>query len=425
MMHGHEGQGATPFAAARPPVAFDVNTVRRDFPILGSSVHGKPLVYLDNAATTPKPQAVIDAVAHALSHDTANIGRGVHALAERATALHERARETARDFLNAGSAEEVVFVRGTTEALNLLAATFGRQRVRRGDEVVVSALEHHSNLLPWQRLCAERGATLRMVPLTADGEIDLEALGAMLTLRTRLVAVSHVSNVLGTVNPVAQIVRMAHARGAAVIVDGAQAAPHRELDVRSLGCDFYAFSAHKLYGPSGIGVLWGRKELLADMPPYQVGGGMVDEVGDETSTYASGPHRFEAGTPAIEGVAGMAAAMNYLDALDRPSAVLWEETLLAAAVARLSALPGVRVLGDPAERAPVLSFVVDGIHPHDLASILDGEGVAVRAGHHCAQPLMRRLGVPATTRASFAFYNTLDEVETLARAVQRAQEMLS
>jgi cysteine desulfurase / selenocysteine lyase len=414
-----------PFAEAEAPGAsFDVAAVRREFPILAEVVHGHPLAYLDNAATTQKPHAVIEAVASALRHSYANVGRGVHALAERATALHEAGRETTRGFLHAASADEVIFVRGTTEALNLIAATFGRRRVGRGDEVVVSALEHHSNVLPWQRLCAERGATLRWAPLDARGDIDLDAFGTLLNARTRLVAVSHVSNVLGTVNPVAEMARMAHARGAAVVVDGAQGAPHCAVDVRSLGCDFYAFSAHKVYGPSAIGVLWGRGELLADLPPYQVGGGMVDEVGDETTTYAAPPHRFEAGTPAIEGVIGMAAAFHFLASLDREAVSRWEQTLLATAIERLRGIKGVQVLGDPLRRAPVLSFLVDGIHAHDLATILDGEGVAVRAGHHCAQPLMRRLGVSATTRASFAFYNTLDEVETLAAAIERAQELL-
>jgi cysteine desulfurase/selenocysteine lyase len=420
-----EDSHAEPLAADRAIAPeFDLAEVRADFPILGERVRERPLAYLDNAATTHKPRAVLDAIAACWSHSYANVGRGVHALAERATAAHEAARETARRFLNATSSDEVIFVSGTTAALNLVAATHGRRRVGRGDEVVISALEHHSNLLPWQRLCAARGAVLRVAPLTAEGEIDLAAFRALLTPRTRIVAVAHVSNVLGSVSPLREISRLAHACGAVVVVDGAQGAPHRGVDVRALGCDFYAFSAHKVYGPSGIGVLWGKAELLAEMPPYELGGGMVDAVSFESATFAPVPQRFEAGTPAIEGAVGMAAGLEYLERLGREAAERWEQSLLQEAIRRLRVIPGVRLIATPELQAPVLSFVVDGVHAHDVATVLDGEGVAVRAGHHCAQPLMERLRVAATTRVSFAFYNTLEEIDALVGAVVKTQEML-
>jgi cysteine desulfurase / selenocysteine lyase len=408
--------------------AYDLSRVRADFPLLAHSLHGRPLVYLDNAASTQKPRAVLDAIGACYRDYYANVSRGVHTLSHRATEARERARATVASFVGAAGADEIVFVRGTTEAINLVAASYGRSRragLQEGDEIVVTAMEHHSNLVPWQMLCRERGARLRVAPIDRRGDLNLAAFGRLLSPRTRLVAVAHVSNVLGTVNPIAQITAMAHARGAVVVVDGAQAAPHLDVDVAALGCDFYAFSAHKVYGPSGIGALYGRAELLAEMPPWQGGGGMIETVTFQGATYAPPPYRFEAGTPSIEGAIGFAAALDYLTTLGLPAVAAWERHLLRQAAERLSAIPGVHLVGDPGERASVLSFVVDGVHPHDVATVLDGLGIAVRAGHHCAQPLMEVLELPATTRASFALYNTSDEVEALAAAVGRLREVFA
>jgi cysteine desulfurase/selenocysteine lyase len=416
----------SPFATGAP--GYDLARVRADFPILAQTIHGRPLAYLDNAASTQKPRAVLDAIAACWRESYANVGRGIHTLAQRATEARERARATVASFLGAASADEIVFVRGTTEAINLVAWSYGRGRrtgLKPGDEVVVTAMEHHSNLVPWQMLCEERGAVLRVAPIDAAGDLDLAALGRLLSPRTRVVAVAHVSNVLGTVNPIARIVAMAHARGAVVVVDGAQAAPHLAVDVAALGCDFYAFSAHKVYGPSGIGALYGRAELLAEMPPWQGGGGMIERVTFDRATYAPPPHRFEAGTPAIEGAIGFAAALDYLTTLGLPVVAAWEGQLLRSAERRLAEVPGVRLVGAPAARAGVLSFTVDGVHPHDVATLLDGLGLAVRAGHHCAQPLMEVLDLPATTRASFGLYNTGEEVESLAAALGRVREVFA
>ena len=397
--------------------------MRDDFPILARQIHGRPLVYLDNAATTQKPRAVAAAIADCYSGWYANVERGVHTLSQLATQHREGARETVRRFLNATSAEEIVFVRGTTEAINLVAGSWGPAHVGRGDEVLITGLEHHSNLVPWQRLCAERGATLRVAPIDDRGEVRLEDFARLLSPRTRLAAFAHVSNALGTILPVREMTVMAKQAGAAVLIDGAQAVPHLAVDVQALGCDFYAFSGHKVYGPSGIGVLWGRAERLAAMPPWQSGGGMVDTVTFEKTTYAPPPHRFEAGTPFIEGAAGLAAAIDYLSALGLPAVAAWESELLALATARLSEVPGLRIVGTARAKAAVVSFTVEGIHPHDLGTILDREGVAIRAGHHCAQPVMAHFGVPATARASFALYNTAAEVEALAAALVRAREL--
>jgi cysteine desulfurase / selenocysteine lyase len=408
--------------------SYDLARVRADFPMLAQTVHGRPLVYVDNASSTQKPRAVLEAIGGCYRESYANVGRSVHTLAQRATDGRERARETVRAFLGAAAAEEIVFLRGTTEAINLVAQSYGRARrtgLEAGDEVIVTAMEHHSNLVPWQMLCEERGATLRVAPIDRRGELDLAALGRLLSRRTRIVAVAHVSNVLGTINPVAEIADMVHRLGAVLVVDGAQAAPHLVVDVGLLGCDFYAFSGHKVYGPSGIGALYGRAELLAEMPPWQGGGGMIETVRFEGTTYAPPPERFEAGTPSIEGAFGLAAALDYLTTLGLNAVAMWEDRLLRRAVERLGAIPGVRLVGAARERAAVLSFVVEGVHAHDVGTVLDGLAIAVRAGHHCAQPLMEVLEVPATVRASFGLYNTLDEVEALGAAVERVREVFA
>lgn len=404
---------------------YDLARVREDFPILAERIHGRPLVYLDNAATTQKPRAVLDAIANVYGTSYANVGRGVHTLTMRATEAFEAARRTVQRFLGAAIPEEIVFVRGATEAINLVAQSWGRQNVGPGDEVLITALEHHSNILPWQMLCAERGAHLRVAPVDDRGELILPELERLLTERTRMVAVAHVSNSLGTILPVRQIAELAHARGAVVLVDGAQGAPHMEVDVRELGCDFYAISGHKIYGPSGIGALWGRMDLLEAMPPWQGGGGMVVRVTYEKTTYLPPPHRFEAGTPFIEGAVALAAALDYVTALGRSAIAAWEGELLALLLERLSGMPDVRIIGAAPRQAAVVSFTVDGVHPHDVGTILDREGIAVRAGHHCAQPVMERFGVPATTRASFGLYNAPEEVEALAAGLRRVRELFA
>ena len=413
----------TPISTAPPAPEYDLARVRADFPILAREIRGRPLVYLDNAASTQKPDAVLAAIASCYQESYANVERGVHTLSQRATDLREKARETVRRFLNAPSAQEIVFVRGATEAINLVAASWGRSNVRAGDEILVSGLEHHSNIVPWQMLCEEKGAALRVAPLADDGSIRLEELERLLSPRTRLVAVAHVSNALGTVCPVREIAERAHAHGALVLVDGAQGVPHLTVDVREIGCDFYAFSGHKVYGPSGIGALWGRADLLAAMPPWQGGGGMVRVVTFEKTTYADPPHRFEAGTPFIEGAIGLAAALDYVGTLGLPAIAAWEHRLLARAEERLAEIPGLRIVGTAPDKAAVLSFVLDGVHPHDAGTILDSRGIAVRAGHHCAQPVMQRFGVPATTRASFGLYNTFEEVDALAAGLLHVREI--
>jgi cysteine desulfurase/selenocysteine lyase len=411
--------------ASPPRPGYDLARVRADFPILAQPVHGRPLVYLDNAATTHKPRAVLDAIASVYETSYSNVGRGVHTLTQRATTAYENARATVQRFLKAPRPEEIVFLRGTTEAINLVAQSWGRRNVGAGDEVLITALEHHSNILPWQMLCEERGAHLRVAPVDDRGEVMLDELERLLSDRTRLVAVAHVSNSLGTILPVREIAELAHARGAVVLVDGAQGVPHLEVDVRELGCDFYAFSGHKVYGPSGIGALWGRHELLQAMPPWQGGGGMVVRVTFEKTTYLPPPHRFEAGTPFIEGAVALATAIDYVDAIGRSAIAAWEGELLALATERLAEIPGVRIIGTSPHKAAVISFVLDGVHPHDVGTILDQEGIAVRAGHHCAQPVMERFQVPATSRASFGLYNTPEEVEALAAGLRRVREIFS
>ncbi|MBI3049155.1 MAG: cysteine desulfurase [Acidobacteria bacterium] len=406
-----------------PRDALNVAAIRQDFPILRQRVHGKPLVYLDNAATTQKPQAVIDALQRYYSEENANVHRGVHSLSGRATDAYDAAREDVRRFINAADAREIVFVRGTTEGINLVAQTWGRARVGAGDEIVLTEMEHHSNIVPWQILCEEKGARLRVAPITDAGELRLDELERLLNARTRLVAVAHVSNVLGTVNPVAEIVRLARARGIPVLVDGAQAVAHMPVDVQALGCDFYAFSGHKVLGPTGIGVLYGRRELLEAMPVYQGGGGQIGSVTFDRTTYAPLPYKYEAGTPNIAGVIGLAAAIDYVTGVGLDRIAAYERDLCAYATSALADVPGLRLTGTARDRASVLSFVLGDVHPHDIGTILDREGVAIRAGHHCCQPLMRRLGVPATARASLALYNTRQEIDTLVAALQRVGEV--
>lgn len=412
-----------PSAAPAAAAALDVEKIRRDFPALAQEINGHRLVYLDNAASAQKPQAMIDAVAAAYAHNYSNVHRGVHTLSQRATTAYEGARETIRRFLGARSSEEIVFVRGASEGINLVARSFLRPRLGADDEVLVSTLEHHSNIVPWQIVCAEAGARLVVAPIDDRGDLDLAAAERLLGERTRLVAMTHVSNALGTINPVAGIVAMAHRRGVPVLLDGAQAVPHQRVDVTELGCDFYAFSGHKLFGPTGIGVLYGRGELLAEMPPYQGGGEMIRTVRFEHTEYAPPPHRFEAGTPHIIGAIGLAASIDYLLDVGYKSIAAHEERLLAHAHERLGVIPGLHLIGTAKRKAGVVSFVLDGVHAHDVGTILDAHGIAVRAGHHCAQPLMERLGVAATARASFAFYNTHEEIEQLAAGIERALEI--
>jgi len=402
---------------------FDVERVRRDFPALDQEIHAHPLAYLDNAASAQKPQAVIDAVARVYQRDYSNVHRGVHTLSQRVTATYENARETARRFLSARQTAEIVFVRGATEGLNLVARSFLRPRLEPGDEVLVTALEHHSNIVPWQIVCEEAGARVVAVPIDDRGDLDLDALSELLGERTRLLAVTHVSNALGTVVPLEEVIALARERGVPVAVDGAQAAPHLPVDVDDLGCDFYALSGHKLFGPTGIGVLYGRREHLDAMPPFQGGGEMIRSVTFERTDYAPPPHRFEAGTPDIAGAIGLAAAMDYVSGLGFDTLAAYEDALLRDVHERLEAIPEVRILGTARRKIAVVSFLVEGVHAHDVGTILDGEGIAVRAGHHCAQPLMARFGVAATTRASFAFYNTHAEVERLAAAVETVLEI--
>ncbi|HEY8495027.1 MAG TPA: cysteine desulfurase [Myxococcota bacterium] len=410
---------------SQPFTDVELARIRADFPILDQKVHGKPLVYLDSAASTQKPRVVIDAVSRFYAEDYANIHRGVYQLAERATRAYEAGREAVRRLLNAPDAREVVLLRGTTEAINLVAQSWGRANVGAGDEILITGLEHHSNIVPWQLLCAERGARLVVAPIDDDGVVRMDELERLVGPRTKLVAVAHVSNALGTVNPVREIAAIARAAGARVLVDGAQAVARLPVDVQAIGCDFYALSGHKLYGPSGIGALWGRAELLEAMPPWQGGGEMIETVRFERSTWARIPHKFEAGTPHIAGGAGLAAAIGYLESIGIDRVAAHEEALLAYAVEALASVPGVRLVGTAPSRAGVLGFVVDGIHAHDVGTILDREGVAVRAGHHCAQPVMERFGVPATVRASFGLYNAREDVDALVRGLHTVVEVFA
>jgi cysteine desulfurase/selenocysteine lyase len=404
---------------------FDVDKVREDFPVLKQRIHGKPLVYLDNAATAQKPFAVIEAIRKFYEVDCANIHRGVHELSQRSTAAYEETRSKAKRFLNARAKNEVIFVRGATEGINLVASSWGRKNVKAGDEIVISALEHHSNIVPWQMLCEEKDAKLRVIPMDDRGELLLDEYEKLLGPRTRMVAVGHVSNALGTINPVRQIVEMAHRAGALALIDGAQAAPHMKIDVQALDADFYAFSGHKVFGPTGTGILYGKARLLNAMPPYQGGGDMIKTVTFEKTTYADLPYKFEAGTPNIAGGIGLGAAFDYVTRIGLDNIAAYEHELLIYGTEALSRIPGLRLIGTAREKAAVLSFVIDGIHPHDIGTVLDRQGIAVRTGHHCAQPVMDRFGVPATTRASLAFYNTAAEIDALAAGLEKVKEVFS
>jgi cysteine desulfurase / selenocysteine lyase len=410
---------------AAPVDTFDVMRRRRDFPILAESVNGHPLVYLDNAATTQKPRSVIDALSRYYAHDNANVHRGVHTLSQRATDDYEAARTNIARFINARAAEEIVFTRGTTDAINLVAQSFGRPMLRPGDEIVISALEHHSNIVPWQLLCGQTGAVLKVVPVDDAGEFDLDAYGSMLGSRTRLVAITHVSNALGTITPIERIIALARAAGIPVLVDGAQAIAHVAVDVQALGCDFYAFSGHKIFGPTGIGVLYARAARLEAMPPYQGGGDMIRSVTFEKTEYNDIPYKFEAGTPNIAGAIGLGAALDYVRDAGIDAIEAHERALLAYATARVSAIPGLRIIGTAKEKAGILSFTLEGVHAHDVGTILDHGGVAIRAGHHCAMPIMTRFGVAGTARASFALYNTREEVEALVAGIERVRRMFA
>jgi cysteine desulfurase / selenocysteine lyase len=404
---------------------FDVERIREDFPVLKQKIHGKPLVYLDNAATSQKPQSVIDAIVKFYTVDCANIHRGVHELSQRSTAAYEETRAKTRRFLNARTKSEIIFVRGTTEGINLVTSSWGRTNVREGDEIVIAGLEHHSNIVPWQILCEEKRAKLRVIPINDRGELILEEYEKLLGPRTRMVAIGHVSNALGTINPVRQIVEMAHGVGALTLVDGAQAVPHMKVDVQALDADFYAFSGHKVFGPTGIGVLYGKTKLLNAMPPYQGGGDMIRTVTFEKTTYNDLPYKFEAGTPDIAGGIGLGAALDYVAHIGMDKIAAYEHELLLYGTEALSRISGLRIVGTAREKAAVLSFVIEGIHPHDIGTVLDRQGIAVRTGHHCAQPVMDRYQIPATTRASLAFYNTVQEIDVLADGLQKVKEIFS
>jgi len=406
------------------PLEFDVAKVREDFPILHQTVNGAPLVYLDNAATTQKPEAVINAISDYYRNDNSNVHRGAHTLADRATAAFEGARQKVAGFINAQDSAQVIWTRGTTEAINLVAASWGRSQLKPGDRVLVSAMEHHSNIVPWQLIAQAMGASVEAIPVDSSGTIDLQAFADMLDERVRMVAIGHVSNALGSVNPVIEITRLAHEAGALVLVDGAQAVGHWPVDMQSLDCDFYAFSAHKLFGPTGVGVLYGKRELLEAMPPYQGGGEMIESVSFAGTTFNQLPYKFEAGTPDIAGVIGVGAAVDYLENLDRAGAARHEQALLEYAQKKALAVSGLRLIGTASHKASVLSFVLEGVHPADLGTLLDQQGIAVRTGNHCAQPIMDQYGIPGTVRASFSFYNTFEEIDRLFAALEKAKQFL-
>ncbi len=412
-------------SALRAVHPFDVTKLRGDFPILRQKVRGRPLVYLDNAATSQKPQAVIDALRRYYERDNANIHRGVHFLSEHATERYEAARQSVQAFLNARDASEIIFVRGATEAINLVAQTYGRAHLHAGDEVLITTMEHHSNIVPWQMLCEEKRAILKVAPINNRGELLLEEFANLLGPRTKIVAVAHVSNALGTVNPIRKIIELAHQQNIPVLVDGAQGAPHFRLNVQDLDCDFYAFSGHKAYGPTGIGVLYGKAALLDAMPPYQGGGEMISAVTFEKTIYNKVPYKFEAGTPHIAGAIGLGAAIAYMDAVGMENIAAHEQDLLAYATEALSTVPDLRLIGTAREKAGVLSFTLDDIHPHDIGTILDQEGIAIRTGHHCAQPVMQRFGIPATARASFAVYNTREEIDVLVEGLRKVRKVFA
>ena len=403
---------------------YDVESIRNDFPILGRQIHGKPLVYLDNGASSQRPKQVINAISDLYEAHYANIHRGVHQLSQEASRLYEDARVAVRGFINAACVHEVIFTRGTTEAINLVAQSYARPRLKKGDEILITHMEHHSNIVPWQIVCQQTGAELKVVPITDKGELEMDRFAELLSEKTRLVAVGHVSNALGTVNPIKKIVDLAHAQGVPVLVDGAQAAPHIPVDVQKLDCDFYAFSGHKVYGPTGIGVLYGKERLLSDMPPYQGGGDMILSVSFEGTTYNTLPYKFEAGTPNIAGAIGLGAAIEYVQKVGLGAIAAHEHGLLEYATSRLKQIDGLRIIGEADQKAGLVSFVLDAVHPHDIGTFLDADGVAIRTGHHCAQPVMERFKVPATARASFAMYNTFHEIDVLAEAIVKTISML-
>jgi len=412
-----------PSRGKRMAPALDVAKLRKDFPILNERVNGRPLVYLDNAATTQKPTAVLEAIEHYYRHDNSNIHRGVHTLSERATKDYEAVRFKVKEFLNARALEEIIFVRGATEGINLVAHSYGAKYLKAGDEILLSAMEHHSNIVPWQIVAEQTGAKIRVIPMDDHGELMLDEFKKLLSAKTKILALVHVSNALGTVNPVKEMTRMAHDVGAVVLLDGAQAAPHVAVDVQALGCDFYVFSSHKVYGPTGVGVLWGRRELLEHMPPYQGGGDMIRHVTFGRTIYNALPYKFEAGTPHIAGGIALGAALDYVKAVGLDHIAAHEADLLAYATEKVAAVPGVRLIGTAPEKAGVLSFVLEGIHPHDIGTILDHSGIAIRTGHHCAQPVMDRFGIPATARASFALYNTREEIDALVEGLGKVIEV--
>jgi cysteine desulfurase/selenocysteine lyase len=415
----------TGISTLEPVVAWDVERIRADFPVLQQTVNGKPLVYLDNSASSQVPQVVIDRGSIYLEQEHSNIHRGVHYLSHKATTAYEGAREKVKRFINARDVRECIFVRGATEGINLVMHGYGRKFIGAGDEIIISAMEHHANIVPWQMLCEEKGARLRVIPMNDAGELLLDEYDGLLNERTKLVAVLHVSNALGTINPVKEMIAQAHKYGVPVLIDGAQAAPHMPVDVQDLDCDFYAFSGHKMYAPTGSGIVYGKLELLEKMNPFQGGGDMIKTVTFEKTTYADPPNRFEAGTPAIASQIGLGAAIDYLNSIGRERAAAYEAELLRYATERVSGIEGVRIIGTAKNKASVLSFVIDDIHPHDIGTILDQEGIAVRAGHHCAQPVMQRFNVPATARASFSFYNTREEIDVLARTIEHVIEIFS
>ena len=402
----------------------DVLSIRKNFPILNVKVRGKTLVYLDNAATTQKPQVVIDSVKHYYETINSNIHRGVHLLSEKATAEYENTRKKVREFINVSSEKEIIFTRGTTESINLIASSFGKKFIHEGDEIIISAMEHHSNIVPWQMLCEEKKARLRVIPINDEGELIFEEFEKLLNKKTKLVSVVHVSNSLGTINPVKKIIAAAHAMNIPVLLDGAQAVQHMQVDVQELDCDFYAFSGHKLYGPTGIGVLYGKEKWLNELPPYQGGGDMIRSVTFEKTTYNDLPYKFEAGTPNIADTIGLCAALDYINSIGIPAISAYENELLAYATDKISSIKKVKIIGTAKEKSSVISFVIDGIHPHDVGTIMDQDGIAIRTGHHCTQPVMQRFGIPATSRVSLAFYNTKEEIDVCVKAIEKTISFL-
>lgn len=405
-------------------MTLDIQKIRADFPVLDQQVNGSPLIYFDNAATTQKPKSVIDSLSHYYASDNANIHRGIHALAERATTAFELTRTKIKEFINAPSSDQIILTAGTTGSINLVAQTFGRANFSKGDKILISNLEHHSNIVPWQMIAEEKGAVIEVIPVDERGVLDLEAYRNLLDTSVKLVAVNHVSNAIGTINPIAEMIQLAHVHGAKVMIDGAQSIAHLDIDVQALDIDFFAFSAHKLFGPTGVGVLYGKRELLESMPPYQGGGEMIKEVSFDGTTYNELPYKFEAGTPNIADVIAFSAAIDYVNALSKEALFTQELALLAYATEQLSTIPGLRIIGTAPEKIAVISFVMDGIHPQDLGVLLDKFGIAIRTGHHCVQPLMKRFGLPGTCRASFAFYNTFEEIDLFVKALRRSINML-